>query len=69
MEVLGTVLANLFPLSSWLTVLGTAYANSFPFGKSMMGLGTDGLVLCPFLQGDEGDFRSGADAGREDGLA
>jgi hypothetical protein len=35
----------------------------------MMGLGTDGLVLCPFLQGDEGDFRSGADAGREDGLA
>ena len=35
----------------------------------MMGLGTDRLVLCSFLQGDEGDFRSGTDAGREDGLA
>ena len=35
----------------------------------MMGLGTHRLVLCPFLQGDKGDFRSGADAGREDGLS
>ena len=69
MEVLGTVLANLFPLGSWLSVPGTASVNSFPFMLPMMGLGTDGLVLCPFLQGDEGDLRSGSDAGREDGLA
>ena len=54
---------------SWLVVLGTSSANSFPFGLPMMGLGTDRLVLCSFLQGDEGDFRAGADAGREERLA
>ena len=69
MEVQGTTLANSFPLGSWLVVPGTASVNSFPFMLPMMGLGTDRLVLCPFLQGDEGDFRSGTDAGREDGLA
>ena len=35
----------------------------------MIGWGTDGLVLSPFLQGYKGDFRSGADAGREDGFS